>query len=143
MQLITGHDVTVICGETGCGKSTQVPQIILREQCKSVSSNGSDRTSSTFINIIVTEPRRLAAVSVSARVSVELGDYTSNSSGNSSNKNRSNDALCGYTVRLDSNVGPRNALEYVTNGVLLRRIQATSGQCLLGYSHGMSLVTSQ
>lgn len=53
----------------------------------------------------------------------ELGDSTQNT------------ALCGYTVRLDSNVGPRCVLEYVTIGVLLRRIQATKGQCLSAYSH--------
>lgn len=44
-------------------------------------------------------------------------------------------ALCGYTVRLDSNVGPKCVIEYVTIGVLLRRIQMTKGRCLSQYSH--------
>ena len=77
-----------------------------------------------MINIIVTEPRRVAAVSVSQRVGEEMGDTGS-----------LQDALCGYTVRLDSRVGPRCVVEYVTVGVLLRRIQTSNGACLASYSH--------
>ena len=70
---------------------------------------------SGVINIVVTEPRRVATVSVSTRVSEELGDSSIGSGS----------ALVGYTVRLDSKVGPCCCIEYVTVGVLLRRIQVS------------------
>jgi HrpA-like RNA helicase len=75
------------------------------------------------INIIVTEPRRVSATSVSARVGLELGDSDPTSS------------LVGYTVRLDSKVGPACVIEFVTIGVLLKRVQLSKGECLTGYSH--------
>lgn len=53
----------VIQGPTGCGKTTQVPQYIL-DYC---------RESNTYCNIIVTQPRRIAAISVAKRVCVERG----------------------------------------------------------------------
>ena len=114
VRLIERNEVTIVCGETGSGKSTQVPQLLLR------SCSGS---SDEMINIIVTEPRRVAAVSVSSRVGTELGDTSLSH------------ALTGYTVRLDSKVGPRCVVEYVTTGVLLRRIQSTKGAMLKSYSH--------
>ena len=79
----------------------------------------------------------MAAVSVSNRVSEELGDGNRQPAGKpgKSVKNSSKTDLCGYTVRLDSQTGPNTVLEYVTIGVLLRRIQATKGLCLLNYSH--------
>ena len=101
------------------GKSTQVPQIIIRDTSPKKS------TGNEAINIIVTEPRRVAAVSISERVGKELGD-----AGGSLHDN-----LCGYTVRLESKLGPRCVIEYVTVGVLLRRIQSTNGACLQLYSH--------
>lgn len=77
----------------GCGKSTQIPQLILRDFYEQ--SLFSSYDSNEFLNIIVTEPRRVAAISVSSRVNAELGDGPLSS------------ALCGYTVRLDSRVGPK------------------------------------
>lgn len=82
----------------GCGKSTQIPQLIVRDCVNYIDVNDDmDLTNDSIINIIVTEPRRVAAVSVSARVSDELGDDLGPLSS----------AMCGYTVRLDSRVGPK------------------------------------
>jgi HrpA-like RNA helicase len=124
--LIESHDVSIVCGETGSGKSTQVPQLLLRacatsgdSSCDSDDSSDGDEV----IRIIVTEPRRVAAVSVSSRVGEELGDTSTAT------------ALVGYTVRLESKTGPRCVIEYVTIGVLLRRIQASNGAILESYSH--------
>lgn len=107
------------------GKSTQVPQIIIRD---TTSAMGGDNEE--VINIIVTEPRRVAAVSVSQRVGEEMGDASPSSSSSALQG-----ALCGYTVRLDARVGPRCCVEFVTVGVLLRRIQSSKGSCLKDYSH--------
>ena len=55
LEKITNNPITIICGETGCGKTTQVPQYIIRADPNA--------------NVIVTQPRRIAAVSVAERVS--------------------------------------------------------------------------
>lgn len=57
------NSVLIIQGPTGCGKTTQVPQYIL-DDC---------RDNHTYCNIIVTQPRRIAAISVAKRVCVERG----------------------------------------------------------------------
>lgn len=89
--------VTIVAGATGCGKSTQIPQIILedcderRERCK----------------IVVAEPRRLAAVSLAERVGLEC---------------RTGPGDVGYTVRLERR-NVRARIEFCTTGVLLRRLR--------------------
>ena len=57
------HQVSIISGETGSGKTTQVPQYILDNACKK----------SQKVRIICTEPRRIAAITVSERVAQETG----------------------------------------------------------------------
>ena len=59
LDAITAHGCIIISGETGCGKSTQVPQFLLDE--------------SPAHRIVVTQPRRLAARALAERVSVERG----------------------------------------------------------------------
>jgi len=58
--------VIVISGETGCGKTTQIPQYVLESQIES--GRGA------FCNIICTQPRRISAMAVSERVSAERGE---------------------------------------------------------------------
>lgn len=58
--------VIVISGETGCGKTTQLPQYILESEIES--GRGA------FCNIICTQPRRISAMAVSERVSAERGE---------------------------------------------------------------------
>lgn len=53
----------IVQGPTGCGKTTQVPQYIL-DYC---------RENNQYCNIVVTQPRRIAAVSVARRVCTERG----------------------------------------------------------------------
>ncbi|KAI0318481.1 P-loop containing nucleoside triphosphate hydrolase protein [Amylostereum chailletii] len=102
--------VMVLSGETGCGKSTQVPAFILEDQL----SRGN------HCKIYCTEPRRISAISLAQRVSRELGDApgavgTMNS-------------LVGYSIRLESNISRNTRLAFVTNGIALRMLEGGSGQ---------------
>ncbi|XP_066319770.1 DExH-box ATP-dependent RNA helicase DExH7, chloroplastic-like [Miscanthus floridulus] len=85
LQLLKENDVgVVVSGETGCGKTTQVPQFILDDMIES-ELGGS-------CNLVCTQPRRIAAISVAERVSDERCESSPGS----------NDSLVGYQVRLDS-----------------------------------------
>ena len=98
---IRDAQVTVISGETGCGKSTQVPQYVL-EDCA--------RRGGTQANIVVTQPRRLSAISLAERVAQERGEKVG--------------ASVGFNVRLESTKSKNTRLLFCTTGVLLRRLTA-------------------
>ena len=66
VQLIERNNVVMIKGETGCGKTTQVPQYVLEDRIEK--GNGS------VTNILVTQPRRISALSVASRVAEERGE---------------------------------------------------------------------
>lgn len=61
---LTHHDVIVVMGDTGCGKTTQVPQYLLEAAAEG----------STPVSVVVTQPRRIAAMSVAERVAEERGE---------------------------------------------------------------------
>ncbi|NXC12194.1 DHX9 helicase, partial [Corythaeola cristata] len=103
LDAICHNSVVVIRGATGCGKTTQVPQYILDEYIKT------DRAAEC--NIIVTQPRRISAVSVAERVSYERGEQPGES--------------CGYSVRFESVLPrPHASVMFCTVGVLLRKVEA-------------------
>ncbi|KAI3445599.1 hypothetical protein Pfo_002264 [Paulownia fortunei] len=104
LHLLEENNVVVISGETGCGKTTQVPQYILDNMIKEGSGG--------CCNIICTQPRRIAAVSVAERVADERCESSPGS----------NDSLVGYQVRLDSARNERTKLLFCTTGILLRMI---------------------
>jgi len=66
MEILSEHDCLVICGETGSGKTTQIPQFLFEAGYGSPTSDRSGM-------IGITQPRRVAAVSMSSRVAEELG----------------------------------------------------------------------
>ncbi|CAJ0955513.1 unnamed protein product, partial [Mesorhabditis belari] len=110
LQTIEHNQVTLIKGETGCGKSTQVAQYLLEHYIQ----QGRGAEFAAFVS----QPRRISAISLAERVAVERGEDLGYS--------------VGYSVRFDG-ISPRpyGALMFCTVGVLLRKME--SG--LRGISH--------
>ncbi|CAN0293282.1 unnamed protein product [Hapterophycus canaliculatus] len=113
VETIRKNQVVVLSGETGCGKTTQVPQFVLDDLI--------DRGEGGRCNIICTQPRRISAVGVADRVASERCERVG--------------GTVGYQIRLDSRVGPSTRLTFCTTGILLRRL--TSDETLAGVSHIM------
>jgi ATP-dependent RNA helicase DHR2 len=94
------QDVMLLVGETGSGKSTQVPQFLLTEPwCTGC--------------IAVTQPRRVAAISLARRVAEEMGTPLGSSSPASK---------VGYSVRFDNSVSPNTRVKFLTEGMLLQEL---------------------
>ncbi|KAH9944510.1 P-loop containing nucleoside triphosphate hydrolase protein [Epithele typhae] len=110
LSLLEMSQIVVLSGETGCGKSTQVPAFILEDQL----------LKGRHCRIYCTEPRRISAISLAQRVSRELGEPAGAVGTGSS--------LVGYAIRLESNINRRTRLAYVTNGIALRMLEGGSGQ---------------
>ena len=108
LQTIAQSQVVVLSGETGCGKSTQLPAFLL-EDCL---SRGEPCC------IYVTEPRRISAISLAERVSQELGEAPGAVGSASS--------LVGYSIRLENCVGPSARLVYATTGIVLRMLESSA-----------------
>ncbi|EPQ54490.1 P-loop containing nucleoside triphosphate hydrolase protein [Gloeophyllum trabeum ATCC 11539] len=100
MEAIMLNPVVVICGETGSGKTTQVPQFLYEA---GFGSPGSENPGM----IGVTQPRRVAAVSMASRVARELSLPSSRVS---------------YQIRYDASVSPSTSIKFMTDGVLLREL---------------------
>lgn len=94
-----GNRVSVVTGATGCGKSTQLPQFILEDK-------------PTSAKIVVTQPRRLAAIGVASRVAVERGEGLPG------------EGSVGYAVRGEVRCNKNTRLLFCTTGVLLRHMQS-------------------
>ena len=112
LETIGQHQVVVLSGETGSGKSTQVPSMILEHAIESGVGNET--------RIICTQPRRISAISLANRVGDELGDSEK-------------DGLVGFLVRLEKKVSASTRITFCTTGVLLRQME--SDPTLSGASH--------
>ncbi|GAV86513.1 DEAD domain-containing protein/Helicase_C domain-containing protein/HA2 domain-containing protein/OB_NTP_bind domain-containing protein [Cephalotus follicularis] len=115
LQLLKENIVLVVCGETGCGKTTQVAQFILDDMIESEQGG--------HCNIICTQPRRIAAISVAERVADERCEPSPGSDG----------SLVGYQVRLDSARNEKTKVLFCTTGILLRKIAGNKN--LAGITH--------
>ncbi|XP_044529695.1 pre-mRNA-splicing factor ATP-dependent RNA helicase DHX16 [Gracilinanus agilis] len=95
LDAIANHQVLIIEGETGSGKTTQIPQYLFEE---GYTQKG--------MKIACTQPRRVAAMSVAARVAREMGVKLGNE--------------VGYSIRFEDCTSERTVLRYMTDGMLLR-----------------------
>ena len=101
-QAISQHQVVIISGETGSGKTTQIPKICLQL----------GRGVGGMIGH--TQPRRIAARSVAERIAAELGQKVGKEPGE----------VVGYQVRFTDEVGPTTLVKLMTDGILLAEIQS-------------------
>ena len=101
-QAIREHQVVIISGETGSGKTTQIPKICL-ELGRGIAGM-----------IGHTQPRRIAARSVAERIASELGQKVGKQIGE----------VVGYQVRFTDEVGPTTLVKLMTDGILLAEIQS-------------------
>uniref|UniRef100_W5KNU3 RNA helicase n=1 Tax=Astyanax mexicanus TaxID=7994 RepID=W5KNU3_ASTMX len=97
---IKENQVVLVVGETGSGKTTQIPQFLLDDSYQK----------GIPCRIFCTQPRRLAAIAVAERVAAERGESIGQT--------------VGYQIRLESRVSPKTLLTFCTSGVLLRTLMS-------------------
>jgi len=101
LDLLIENNFIVVVGETGSGKTTQIPQYLMdSDRFKKLFSDGRN------LRIAITQPRRVAAVAMARRVAQERGV-------------RLGDEV-GYTIRFEDHSSPDTGLRYMTDGCLLR-----------------------
>lgn len=101
-EALKNNQVIIVAGETGSGKTTQLPKIALQL----------GRGVQGMIGH--TQPRRIAAHAVASRIADELGQKVSKEAGN----------VVGYQVRFTDHVGPTTLIKLMTDGILLAEIQS-------------------
>lgn len=104
LEAMVHQQVIIIAGETGCGKTTQVPQFILDHAA----------ASGRQCRVLCSQPRRISAITVASRVAAERGEGAG--------------ASVGYSIRLESVGGPKTSLMFVTTGAFQQHIWH-SDQC--------------
>ena len=121
LEAIKAHQVLIIEGETGSGKTTQIPQYLYEDGF----TEGGKK-------IACTQPRRVAAMSVAARVAEETATKLGNE--------------VGYSIRFEDCTSERTVLKYMTDGMLLREFlgepdMASYGVVIIDEAHERTLHT--
>ena len=112
VSTINANQVVVVSGDTGCGKTTQVPQLVLDALIDAL--QGADAS------MVVTQPRRISAISVAERIAQERCERIGETAG--------------YHIRLEAKKSAKTKILMMTTGVLLRKLQ------IEGELHGVSHV---
>jgi len=114
LDLVNNNVYSIIVGATGSGKTTQVPQILIEEAIA--------KGHGAACNIVCTQPRRIAAISVARRVAVERSE-------------RLQDSI-GYHVRFDAKVPKMGgSVTYCTTGILQQQLQHHPDDVMNNVSH--------
>ncbi|QPG72867.1 DEAH-box ATP-dependent RNA helicase prp43 [Brettanomyces nanus] len=122
LKMFQSSQIMVLVGETGSGKTTQIPQFVLYD----------DMPQLTGSRVGITQPRRVAAMSVAARVAdemdVKLGEEV------------------GYSIRFENMTSSKTVLKYMTDGMLLREAMEDHDLCkysclILDEAHERTLAT--
>ncbi|WUR02268.1 ATP-dependent RNA helicase [Vairimorpha necatrix] len=92
IKLLEENRIVLVQGDTGCGKTTKIPKYLLKK----------------YSNIVCTQPRRIAAISIAKKVAKDM--------------NTKIGKLVGYAVRFDDCTSKKTKLKYVTDGILLKEI---------------------
>ncbi|KAI0961567.1 hypothetical protein AcV7_000638 [Taiwanofungus camphoratus] len=117
LQHIRDYEVTICMAATGSGKTTQIPQLILDDMI--------ERGEGSKCNVVCTQPRRIAAITVADRVAKERGEVAGRGSS------------VGYQVRFEHNLPDEHgSITFCTTGIFLKRMQSA---LLGGGSIGRSL----
>ncbi|TVY51139.1 ATP-dependent RNA helicase DHX36 [Lachnellula cervina] len=114
LDLVNQNVYSIIIGATGSGKTTQLPQIILEDAIR--------RGVGSTANIICTQPRRIAAISVARRVAAERSEKLQNT--------------VGYHIKHDSRLpNDDGSITYCTTGILLKLLQHRPDEVMDRLSH--------
>lgn len=98
VEALKNNDIVLVKGDTGCGKTTQIPKLLMAQ----------------FGSIVCTQPRRLAAISIARKVSKDLGCRLG--------------STVGYSIRFEDVTSKDTRLRFVTDGVLLKEISSRSSR---------------
>ena len=117
-QALQKNDVLLLVGETGSGKSTQVPKFLVDQPwCKQVKVQVQEDNGLQNLMvggcIAITEPRKVAAITLARRVALELGEPLASSMPASQ---------VGYSVRFDHSVTHKTRIKFLTDGMLLQEM---------------------
>ncbi|KAG8186976.1 hypothetical protein JTE90_005749 [Oedothorax gibbosus] len=106
LNAFSKHKTLIFVGETGCGKTTQIPQYLLEAGYAKHKSIG------------ITQPRRVAATTIAKRVAQEVKTELG--------------SKVGYSIRFENVTSPATKIKFLTDGMLVR--EATGDKLLLEYS---------